>query len=598
MKLFPFRRLAAIALATSASAISAGAFQSSPQQQAAISAALDRGDDYAAVQKYEEALAAYHQADLLANHSCADCFLRIAKTSLFLGDPATALSAAASAAASAGDNRVLAADAHLLRGGILVATSSDAKDPKFKEAEQEYRAAIAASPKKSIARFSLGMLLLGEGRDAEGVAELQAYVDGPFADPKRVERAQRIIENPSLARAPTSDAFSFTALDGEKISRDGLRGTVVLLDFWGSWCPPCRESIPMVANLNKKFAGQPVKVVGISSDDNEDAWRTFIKNNHMTWTEFLDRDSQVQAIFEIQSFPTFIVLDRNGGIQFRQAGLGDDSESVIESAVNSALHVPYDPASAHAPPSSTATTATATAQPPANAATAPSSAAPSSTLPHLTRGPRANWQAADIPFTAAAILGAEGGAKASEAGYKTPPDDVDNGDADKGIYRNEFLKFSYTYPAKWIPDPPEELERENGNATRWVESQPLAGFTVVPVPKVLMTARPEARARVPFARISVQAAGATDIKSAQEDADRVARASGATLKTPPQPITEGKHTVFLMDFEVPAADPALWLAAIEFQTGSCRVTIELAAASHDELAKIVMTLPSLTFYGP
>ena len=116
MKLFPFRRLAAIALATSASGISAGAFQSSPQQQAAISAALDRGDDYAAVQKYEEALAAYRQADVLANHSCAACFLRIAKTSLFLGDPATALSAAASAAASAGDNRVLAADAHLLRG--------------------------------------------------------------------------------------------------------------------------------------------------------------------------------------------------------------------------------------------------------------------------------------------------------------------------------------------------------------------------------------------------------------------------------------------------------------------------------------------------
>jgi thiol-disulfide isomerase/thioredoxin len=587
MKLFPFRRLAAIALATSASGISAGAFQSSPQQQAAISAALDRGDDYAAVQKYEEALAAYRQADVLANHSCADCFLRIAKTSLFLGDPATALSAAASAAASAGDNRVLAADAHLLRGEILVATSSDAKDPKFKEAEQEYRAAIAASPKKSIARFSLSMLLLGEGRDAEGVAELQAYVDGPFADPKRVERAQRIIENPSLARAPTSDDFSFTALEGEKISRDGLRGTVVLLDFWGSWCPPCRESIPMVANLNKKFAGQPVKVVGISSDYSEDAWREFIKKNHMTWTEFLDRDSQVQAIFEIQSFPTFIVLDRNGGIQFRQAGLGEDSESVIESAINGALRVPYDPASAHAAPSSTATTETAS-----------SSAAPSSTPPHLTRGPRANWQAADIPFTAAAILGTEGGAKASEAGYKTPPDDVDNGDADKGSYRNEFLKFSYTYPAKWIPDPPEELERQNGNATRWVESQPLAGFTVVPVPKVLMTARPDARSRVPFARISVQAAGATDIKSAQEDADRVVRVSGAILKTPPQPIAVGKHTVFLMDFEVPTADPPLWLAAVEFQAGACRATIELAAASHDELAKIVKTLPSLTFYGP
>jgi len=557
------------------------------QQGAGVSAALDRGDDYAAAQKYEEALAAYREADVLGNHSCAECFLRIAKTSLLLGDTATALSAAASAASSAGDNRVLAADAHLLRGEILVATSSDAKDPKFAQAEQEYRAAIAASPKKSMARFSLGMLLLSEGREADGVAELQAYVDGPFADPKRAERAERIIANPDLALAPTTDDFSFTALDGEKISRDGLRGSVVLLDFWGSWCPPCRESIPMIASLNQKFAGQGVKIVGISSDDNEQAWRSFIKEHQMNWTEFLDRDSQVQAIFEIQAFPTFVVLDRNGGIQFRQAGLDEKSEATIESAIHAAMLVPYNASAAH--PASPANAKAAASAP-------QSGTAPPNALPHLAHGPRGAWQAADVPFTAATILGAQGAAKASEAGYKTAPDEVDNGDADKGIYRNEFLRFSYAYPAKWTPDPPEELERQNGNATRWLEGQSLAGFTVVAVPKIVMTARPDARARLPFARISVQAADATDAASAQQDAERLARVTGATVHTAPQPIAIGPRTVFLMDFQLPNTDPPIYLAAVEFQAGPCRVAIELAAATHDELAAIVKTLPSLKFY--
>jgi thiol-disulfide isomerase/thioredoxin len=559
----------------------------SQQQAAGVSAALDRGDDFAAAQKYEEALAAYRQADVLANHSCAECLFRIAKTSLLLGDTATALTASASAASFAGENRVLAADAHLLRGEILVATSSDAKDPKFAQAEQEYRAAIAASPKKSMARFSLGMLLLSERREAEGVAELQAYVDGPFADPKRAERAERIIANPALALAPTSDDFSFTALDGEKISRDGLRGTVVLLDFWGSWCPPCRESIPMVASLHKKFAGQPVKVIGISSDDNEQAWRSFIAQHQMNWTEYLDRDSQVMTLFEIQAFPTFVVLDRNGGIQFRQAGLDEKTEGTIEVAIHAAMLVPVKSPAA----SPGAAKPAASASPASAAVTAPTAA-----LPHLAHGPRGVWQAADIPFTAAAILGAQGAAKASEAGYKTAPDEVDNGDADKGIYRNEYLRFSYAYPAKWTPDPPEELERQNENATRWLEAQSLAGFTVVPVPKIVMTARPDARARLPFARISVQAADSTDAGTAQQDAERLAHVTGATIHTAPQPIAVGAHAVFLMDFQLPNADPPLYLAAVEFQAGPCRVTIELAAATHDELATIVKTLPSLKFY--
>jgi hypothetical protein len=263
--------------------------------------------------------------------------------------------------------------------------------------------------------------------------------------------------------------------------------------------------------------------------------------------------------------------------------------------------VPYNASTAHSPVATAAPAATTTASTLSTAsasqpASAAATAAPTSNTPHLAHAPHSNWQPADIPITAAAILGAQGGAKAAEAGYKTAPDEADNGDADKGYYRNEFLKFSYTYPAKWSPDSAEELDRQNGNTTRWLQAQPLAGFTVVPVPKILMTARPDARARLPFARVSVQTADSTDATSAQADADRLAQVTGATIHTPPQTIALGKHTVYLMDFQLPAADPPLYIAAVEFQSGPCRVTIELAAASRDELAALVKTLPSLKFY--
>jgi thiol-disulfide isomerase/thioredoxin len=561
--------------------------QSAPQESAKVSSALEQGDSLALHHEYQAALDAYRRADDLSKHTCGECYLSIATTSLLLGDVPGASEAAARAVVTAGDNRILAADAHLLRGEILVATSSGASDPKFAEAEREYRAAIAASPKKSIARFSLGMLLIGEGRDAEGAAELQAYVDGPFADPKRVDRANRIIANPALARTPTSEDFSFTTLEGERISRDGLRGKVVLLDFWGSWCPPCRESIPMVANLHKKFADRSVEVVGISSDDNEQAWRDFVQTHQMNWAEFLDRDSQVQAIFEIQAFPTFIVLDRNGGIQFRQAGLDDDTEAVIESALNAALAKPYAPSTS---------SATSTAHPPtANHPVA--TAEPSSlSIAHSVR--YAGWHAADLPLAAALLGGADSNvANASEAGIKLPPDKVDDGDADKGIYRNEFLRFSYKYPAKWMPDPPEEIERQNANTVAWITGQSFANLSGVAVPKILMNARPEARARIPFVRISAQAEGTTTLGSVRQDADRLVRSRGAAIVAPPQEFAIGKQTAFRTEFQFPNSEPALWVASIEMQSGPCRVTIEVAARSREDLAELTKTLQSLTFYG-
>ena len=96
-----------------------------------------------------------------------------------LGDLSGALADAHNAERAAGNDRILAAQALVLRAGLLIATSSGPTDQKVKEAEGEYRQALSLDPKESVARFALGMLLLQEGRDAEGTAALNAYVSGP-----------------------------------------------------------------------------------------------------------------------------------------------------------------------------------------------------------------------------------------------------------------------------------------------------------------------------------------------------------------------------------------------------------------------------------
>lgn len=80
--------------------------------------------------------------------------------------------------------------------------------------------------------------------------------------------------------APT---FSVTTTDGQRVSMDDLQGKVVLLDFWTTLCGPCREALPHMQNVAKKFRGQPLVILSMSLDSDEQKWREFIGKNEMTW---------------------------------------------------------------------------------------------------------------------------------------------------------------------------------------------------------------------------------------------------------------------------------------------------------------------------
>lgn len=564
---------------------------SSGRQLSSVTAALSRGDAFSKQQDYEHALEAYRQADTLADHACPDCYMGIANAELMLGDLPGAVQDFGRAAETAGDDRVLAAEAHMIRGQVLSAMASDPADTKLKQAEKEFRTALSVSPKKSQARFYLGVLLLGENRDSEGVAELKAYISGPFVNPKYEDRAKRLIADPSRARLPQSEDFSFTTLEGDKISRDGLRGDVVLLDFWGSWCPPCRQSVPMLSDLHQKFAGKSFQMVGISSDDNERTWREFIAAHQMNWPEYIDLDGRVLAIFENTAFPTFVVLDRDGGIQFRQSGLGADTETELETAINGALRRPFTGNASTKEEKTSVNSAAASTAP------AASEAAPSNDM----AVDAAHWQASLLPLAAAlavtrpsdATTPLKGGAR-----FAFPPDDVDNGDADAGVYRNEFLGLLYRLPQSWIADNPEQLEQENSQILQWTTDRASGTQSPVPVPKVVLEAKPDPRAKLPFVRITVQPAESLTLDLVHNDADELKQRYGLTIQAAPQQTVTGKHTFFRTTFQSASEQGSIWIASIETVSNHCRVTLEIYAGSKPELDSLVATAQTLTISRP
>jgi thiol-disulfide isomerase/thioredoxin len=173
--------------------------------------------------------------------------------------------------------------AHYQFAVVLVSESLHKhKDELFTRAHDELGKALAASANFPDAIFIGGKPLAELHQDDVAKAQFTKYLTLRDAVDPNHQRALRCGNNPDLARAKMAPAFSVTTLDGPHISVDDLQGKVLLLDFWATWWEPCREALPHLRDVAKKFQGQPLVVVSVSLDDNAQRWKDFVAKNGMT----------------------------------------------------------------------------------------------------------------------------------------------------------------------------------------------------------------------------------------------------------------------------------------------------------------------------
>jgi thiol-disulfide isomerase/thioredoxin len=125
--------------------------------------------------------------------------------------------------------------------------------------------------------------------------------------------------------SPAPD-FTLTDLSGNKVTLSSQKGKVVFLDFWASWCPPCRASIPEVEKLYEKFGGQNVAVFGVNVENDPEAAREFVQKKGIKYPVLLG-DDKVSRAYEIRGIPAFYIIDQGGNIAEHYIGfersLGD-----------------------------------------------------------------------------------------------------------------------------------------------------------------------------------------------------------------------------------------------------------------------------------
>jgi TonB family protein len=282
--------------------------------------------------KYEDALKAFRQANDRRGQSCAICYVGMARAYETMGAAKNVVESCDRALAVVGADKFLAIQARQLKAVALQDLAQGKDQKRLREAEDELRAALALEPTANYLHFNLGLVLLREGRDADGVAELKEELsirpNGPQAD-----RARSMIENPRRAREAFAPNFSVVTLEREFVDLGSLKGKVVLLDFWGTWCPPCVAAVPTLKDLQKRHAKDPFVLLSVSSDGDEGIVRTFTEKNRLNWPQYWDRDRKVQVAFDVRAYPTYVLIDDEGIVQFRTTGGGLREPAGLEDAI-------------------------------------------------------------------------------------------------------------------------------------------------------------------------------------------------------------------------------------------------------------------------
>ena len=129
------------------------------------------------------------------------------------------------------------------------------------------------------------------------------------------------------APAP-APAFTLASRSGQDVSLSQYKGNVVMINFWASWCGPCRQEMPLLESIYKKYNRMGFTMLGVNVEPNSNAANEWLKATPVSFPILYDRDSKVSKLYDVAGMPSTVIIDRSGKLRVLHRGYkpGDENE--------------------------------------------------------------------------------------------------------------------------------------------------------------------------------------------------------------------------------------------------------------------------------
>lgn len=133
--------------------------------------------------------------------------------------------------------------------------------------------------------------------------------------------------------------FTLTTLDGKQVKLSEQKGSVVLIDFWATWCPPCRKALPHIQHIseNRDLAGRGLRVWAVNLREQKEKVQQFMSDNKYTFAVPMDQNGAVAGVYRVQGIPTTVIVGKDGTIRNVFVGFGAGGEKRLDEAIEAAL---------------------------------------------------------------------------------------------------------------------------------------------------------------------------------------------------------------------------------------------------------------------
>ena len=143
----------------------------------------------------------------------------------------------------------------------------------------------------------------------------------------------------ACARATQQAAPDFTlkSQKGDNLKLSELRGKVIMINFWASWCGPCRQEMPVLDQLYRHYHALDFTVLGVNVEQNSDDARSLLKDVSVSFPILFDNENKVSRLYDIKGMPSTVLVDRDGNVRYMHVGYQPGTENEYQAQIRALI---------------------------------------------------------------------------------------------------------------------------------------------------------------------------------------------------------------------------------------------------------------------